>query len=41
MVNNRKVSKTTASRKKGVYGSEIKAYDAGYKRGYKSAKAGY
>lgn len=32
---------TPASRKKktGVYGSEIAAYNAGYKRGFKTAKA--
>ena len=31
----------TASRKRGVYGGELEAYNAGYKRGYKTAKAGY
>ena len=31
----------TTARKTSVYGSEIAAYNAGYKRGHKACKAGY
>ena len=34
-------ARKTTAQKTSVYGSEMAAYNAGYKRGYKSCKAGY